>query len=87
MKVHNSALRHGIVRGDAIRVAQYPLWVDFLDEESPSRQLRLGFDTKGRMLETVVLVFDSGDELIIHAMKIRASVLELIPPELLNREY
>lgn len=37
----------------------------------PGRELRLGFDTKARMLETVVLIFDSGNELIIHAMKIR----------------
>lgn len=27
---------------------------------APARQLRLGFDTRGRLLETVVLVFDSG---------------------------
>jgi hypothetical protein len=50
-----------------------------LDDDSPARQLRLGFDTHGRLLETVVLRFDSGNELIIHAMKARPHLQELIP--------
>lgn len=55
------------------------LWIEDLDENSPSRQLRLGFDTSGRLLETVVLTFDSGNELIIHAMKARPQMLDLLP--------
>jgi hypothetical protein len=31
------------------------------------------------MLETIVLVFDSGNELVIHAMKARPQVLDLLP--------
>jgi hypothetical protein len=31
------------------------------------------------MLETFVLVFDSGNELVIHAMKIRPVYLDLLP--------
>ena len=38
-----------------------------------------GSDTQGRLLETVVLVFDSGNELIIHAMKARQPMLDLLP--------
>ena len=53
--------------------------VEHLDDDSPARQLRLGFDTQGRLLETVVLVFDSGNELIIHAMKARPPMLDLLP--------
>lgn len=68
MKVHDSARKHGISDVDSIQEASWPTWIEDLDEESPARQLRLGFDTHGRMLETVVLVFDSGNELIIHAM-------------------
>ena len=41
------------------------VWIEDLDQDSPARQLRLGFDTQGRLLETVVLVFDSGNELVI----------------------
>lgn len=51
MNVHRSALKHGIAAEDSVQAATWPLWVDDLDEESPSRQLRLGFDTHGRMLE------------------------------------
>ncbi|HKT58037.1 MAG TPA: toxin-antitoxin system toxin subunit [Microbacterium sp.] len=37
------------------------------------------FDTQGRLLETVVPVFDSGNELVIHAMKARPQMLDLLP--------
>lgn len=79
MKVHDSALRHGISSEDAIQAASWSTWIESLDDESPARELRLGFDTHGRLLETVVLVFDSGNELIIHAMKARPQMLELLP--------
>lgn len=79
MRVHPSALRHGIDADDAIHAANWASWVEDLDDDSPARQLRLGFDTHGRMLETVVLVFDSGNELVIHAMKARPQMLELLP--------
>ena len=42
------------------------------------RQFRLGFDTAGRLLELVVVRFDSGNELLIHAMKARPQYFELI---------
>jgi len=79
MKVHDSALRHGVVAEDAVYAATWPLWVEDLDDDSPARQLRLGFDAGGRLLETVVLVFDSGNELMIHAMRARPQMLELLP--------
>lgn len=79
MKVHASALKHGVTEVDAIRAASRPLWIEELDDDSPARQLRLGFDTQGRLLETVVLTFDSGNELVIHAMKARPSTLNLLP--------
>lgn len=79
MNVHDSALKHGISADDARQAASWPLWIEDLDDNSPSRQLRLGFDSEGRLLETVVLVFDSGNELIIHAMKARPQMLDLLP--------
>lgn len=83
IKIHKSAFKHDISAEDAICAAEYPIWVEDLDDNCPARQLRLGFDTQGRLLETVVLTFDSGNDLVIHAMKIRQSYLELIPPNLL----
>ena len=79
MRVHDSALKHGVLADDAVQAATWALWIEDLDDDNPARQLRLGFDTQGRLLETVVLVFDSGNELIIHAMKARPKMLDLLP--------
>jgi len=79
VKVHPSACKHGVRSDDAVQAATWALWVEDLDDDSPARQLRLGFDTHGRLLETVVLVFDSGHELVIHAMKARPQMYELLP--------
>jgi hypothetical protein len=79
VKVHDSALKHSVLPEDAIQAATWPAWIEDLDEDSPARQLRLGFDTRGRLLETVVLTFDSGDELVIHAMKARPQMIDLLP--------
>lgn len=83
MKIHSSAFKHGIEEHDIIAAASAPAWASDLDEDSPARQLRLGFDTAGRLLELVVLRFDSGNELVIHAMKARKEYLKLLDcPEL-----
>lgn len=79
MKVHESALRHGINARDVVQAATWAVWIEDLDDDAPARQLRIGFDTHGRLLETVVLVFDSGNELVIHAMKARPQMLDLLP--------
>ena len=80
MKVHDSALKHGVLADDVVQAADWPLWVEPLDEEDwPHRELRLGFDTHARLLETVVLVFQSGEELVIHAMPARRQYWDLLP--------
>lgn len=80
MKVHPSALKHEIDPDDAVQAAEWAIWIEPLtDEESPSRELRLGFDTSARLLETVVLILDNGDEMVIHAMPARRKYLDLLP--------
>lgn len=80
MKVHASALKHGIAAEDAVQAAEWPLWIEPLgDDGPPDRELRLGFDTQARLLETVVLIFESGDEMVIHAMPARKTYLDLLP--------
>ncbi len=80
MKVHDSALRHGVAPEDAVQAADWPLWVEPIDDEDwPHRELRLGFDTQARLLETVVLIFESGDEMVIHAMPARKQYWDLLP--------
>jgi hypothetical protein len=78
VNVHTAALRHGVEAEDSIYAAQHPVYVAEFDEDSPSRQFRLGFDPSGTLLELVVLRFDSGNELLIHAMKARKQYLELL---------
>ena len=80
MKVHDSALRHGVLSEDVVQAADWPLWVEPIDDEDwPHRELRLGFDTQARLLETVVLIFESGDEMVIHAMPARKQYWDLLP--------
>ena len=78
MRVHRSALRHGVTAEDGLYAAERYVYVADLDDENPMRQFRLGFDTAGRLLELVVVRFDSGNELLIHAMKARPQYFELI---------
>lgn len=80
MKVHRSALKHGVSPEDAVQAAEWALWIEPLDEAGPPyRELRLGFDTRARLLETVVLVLEGGDELVVHAMPARRKYLDLLP--------
>lgn len=80
MRVHDSALKHGVSAEDATQAADWPLWIEPLDEDEwPHRELRLGFDTQARLLETIVLIFESDAEMVIHAMPARKQYWELLP--------
>ena len=77
--VHRHALKHGIEPEDVVRAATDVVLSVDLEADDPTRQLRLGFDRSGRLLEVVVLTFDDGREIAIHAMKARARYLRLLP--------
>ena len=47
MKANPSARKHGIADDDILYAAEWALWIEDLDEDNPSRQFRIGFDTKG----------------------------------------
>lgn len=81
MKIHPSARKHGVSDEDVIQAASWSQWAEPLGDADdwPHRELRLGFDTKGRLLETAVLVFESSDELVIHAMPARKQYWDLLP--------
>lgn len=40
MKVNPSARKHGITDDDALYAAEWALWIEDLDEDNPSRQLK-----------------------------------------------
>ncbi|WP_018635902.1 hypothetical protein [Parafrankia elaeagni] len=50
-----------------------------LDDENPQRELRLGPDRAGNLLEIVVLLLGDGIEMIIHAMRMRPKYRGLLP--------
>ncbi len=80
MKVHPSALKHGVSSEDAIQAAEWSCGSSLSTRAAhPTGRLRLGFDTSARLLETVVLVFKGGDEMVIHAMPARKKYLDLLP--------
>lgn len=80
MNIHPSALKHGVGEEDATHAAHWAQWIEPLEDDYwPHRELRLGFDTHARLLETIVLVFESGNELVIHAMPARKHYLDLLP--------
>ncbi|MBE9938210.1 MULTISPECIES: toxin [Cellulosimicrobium] len=81
MKLHESARKHYTrdrLTDDVVLYAvEHALLREPLDDEDdPRRWLLLGVDPAGRVLELVVLAFDSGDELTIHAMKARPQYLD-----------
>lgn len=78
MIVAPSALKHGIGAEDAMAAAKAVLAGGPLDDENPQRELRIGLDNVGRLLEVVVLLWDDGEVEIIHAMKARAAYRRLI---------
>ncbi|WP_172192303.1 toxin [Actinomyces faecalis] len=79
MRIIDSARKHGI-SDNAIQAASWPAWVEPLDEKGEQwRELRLGFDTKARLLEMVVVCASDGDEVLIHAMKARPKYIDLLP--------
>lgn len=78
MHVHTSALKHGVDPEDAVHAAEHSEFIAPLDEDSPARELRFGFDRSARLLEIVLLTFDSGNQLIIHAMPARRTYLDLL---------
>lgn len=80
MRVHQSALKHGVSAEDAIQAAEWSVWIEPLTDDGPTqRELRLGFDTRALLLETVVLILEDGEEMVIHAMPARKKYLDLLP--------
>ena len=71
MEIHRSARRHGITDDDILHAIEHSLLVEDLGED-PDRWLVIGPDRAANLLEIVVLVTAEGDELIIHAMPLRA---------------
>ena len=79
VEIHRSARKHGVGDSDIQQAGISYLIAYSLDDDRPARELRLGFDTTGRLLEIVVLLLDDGTEMAIHAMKARPQYFDLLP--------
>jgi len=79
VEIHRSARKHLVSDDDIREAGEHPLVGYNIEDDRPERELRLGFDTAGRLLEIVVLILDDGTELAIHAMKARPQYLDLLP--------
>jgi len=71
VEIHGSARKHGINHDDIHAAGEQYLIAFTIDDDQPARELRLGFDTHGRLLEIVVVLLDNDAEPVIHAMKAR----------------
>ncbi len=79
MEIHPSARRHGVADSDILHAIDHSIVVEDLGED-PDRWLIIGPDHAANLLELVVLVTAEGDELIIHAMALRAVYRKLLEP-------
>ena len=81
MEIHRAARRHGIDPADIEHVVAHPLAVlDAENDEGINQILYLGWNRAGDvLLELVVLHFDDGRDMAIHAMKMRASYERYLP--------
>ena len=62
-----------------LHAVEHSMRVDDVGED-PDRWLVIGPDRAGNLLEIVVLTTSEGDELIIHAMRLRAIYRKLLDP-------
>lgn len=79
MEIHPAARKHGIADDDILHSVEYSMVTDDLGED-PDRWLIIGPDRATQLLEIIVLVTAEGDELIIHAMPLRATYRKLLKP-------
>ncbi|MGL5828972.1 MAG: toxin [Angustibacter sp.] len=78
MEIHPSALKHGMTAVQLCYVAEHFIVSMDLGED-PHRELRLGFDQRGRLREVVILHPNKGEKLIIHGMRAREKYIKLLP--------
>ena len=70
MIIIDSAFKHGISENEIKHVYENAISSIEL-EKYPPKIMLFGFDTKGVALEIGYFINDNGDDIIIHAMKLR----------------
>jgi uncharacterized DUF497 family protein len=79
LEIHETALKHGISNLDIHHVCANSSDIFELDQESYEiKILIIGPDSAGNLLEVIGLEINDQSLLIIHAMKIRKSMVKLL---------
>ena len=71
MKILDSAFKHGIAEQDIVYVYEFAV-NSLVLQTNPEKVMLFGFDTIGRGLEIGYIVNDQGEDIVIHAMKVRS---------------
>jgi len=79
VEIHPAARRHDVADEDMLQAVEHSRVVDDLGED-PDRWLVIGPDRAANLLEVTVLITTKGEELIIHAMPLRAIYRRLLDP-------
>jgi hypothetical protein len=82
VEIHRVARRHGISDADIRHATDHPLVVvDLEPDGDPPKQLTIGPDQAGNLLEVIVLVLVDDRLLAIHAMPLRSTFYDLLTNE------
>ncbi len=76
MEVHPAARKHGIADEDIDHAVANAMTIDDQDDDT---RLYLGPARDANLLEVVTIVRDVGDDLAIHAMRMRPNYQRLLP--------
>jgi hypothetical protein len=80
VEIHRSARRHGVSDAAIRHATDHPIVVFDLEPDSdPPKQLAIGSDQAGNMLEVIVLILSDDRLLAIHAMPLRPTFYDLLP--------
>jgi len=79
LEIHETALKHGVSTIDIHHACAESIATFEIDHESfEAKILIIGGDSAGNLLELIGLEIDNKPLLIIHAMKLRKSMIRLI---------
>jgi len=79
IEFNKSAFRHGVSKED-IRCALVNWKYDDIDEDAPEKNLLIGFDRNGNLLEIMYNVIDENSINVFHAMRCQSKYYRLLNP-------
>jgi hypothetical protein len=77
--VRRSALKHGLSEEDVVHAVSFAIGVfDIERDKEPHKQLVLGPDMNGNLIEVIGIYEQSKEPVFIHAMKARKNTLHVL---------